>query len=114
MTSSYGAHAVISTAGTPTAYALAPKLLRNLGILVCVGLSSENLQISPFEIVVRGLRVIGSSVGTAREMDELLDLATKGTVMPIVQVFDFEVIDEVLKRLARSQITGRVVLRIPQ
>ena len=57
---------------------------------------------------------MGSSVGNATEMDELLGMALQGDVAPIVDVFEFESLDEVLRLLAKSQISGRAVLRIPQ
>ncbi len=55
LSSGYGAHALICTAASEAAYTQAPKLLRNLGVLVCVGLGTDfNLPISPFEMAVRG------------------------------------------------------------
>lgn len=60
-----------------------------------------------------GLRVIGSSVGTASELVEVLEMAVRGDVVPHVSVFDFEEINNVLEKLARFEIGGRVVLRIP-
>lgn len=133
---------MICTAGSAAAYQQALLLLRNLGTVICVGLIDENLSISPFEMVVRGecccsnlfqiellgqlhslgllfvyalgLRVIWSSVVTAEEMQELLDMALVGDVIPIVEVFEFESIDLVLQALCKSQIAGRMILRIPQ
>lgn len=113
LTSGYGAHALICTAGSFGAYQQGLSLLRNLGTLVCVGLVDKHLPISPLGVVIRGLRIIGSSVGTAAEMQEMLDMALAGDVIPTVEVFDFEAVDEVLQKLAKSQIAGRVVLEIP-
>ena len=113
-TSGYGAHALICTAGSFKAYQQGLGLLRNLGTLVCVGLTNEHLPISPLEMVIRGLKVKGSSVGTAAEMQELLQMASMGDVIPRVEIFGFEAVDDVLQKLAKSQIAGRVVLRIPQ
>ena len=114
LTCGYGAHALICTAGSFNAYQQGLSLLRNLGTFVCVGLVDKHLPISPLEVVIRGLRIIGSSVGTAAELQELLDMALAGDVIPTVEVFDFEAIDDVLQKLAKSQIAGRVVLKIPQ
>ena len=113
LTSGYGAHAVICTAGSFGAYQQGLSLLRNLGTLVCVGLVDKHLPVSPLEVVIRGLRIIGSSVGTATEMQEMLDMAVAEDVTPTVEVFDFETVDEVLQKLARSEIAGRAVLKIP-
>ncbi|KIV85747.1 hypothetical protein PV11_01409 [Exophiala sideris] len=116
LTNGFGVHACIVTAGSEAAYAESFKLVRNLGTLVCVGLPrlDFDLPISPFMMVVRGLHVVGSSVGTDKEMEELLDMAVKGDVVPQIAVFDFEEINNVMEKLARYEIGGRVVLKIPQ
>lgn len=58
--------------------------------------------------------MVGSSVGTAQELQELLDMAVQGDVVPQISVFEFSEINTILERLARFEIGGRVVLRIPQ
>jgi len=116
LTSGVGAHALICTAGSEAAYTQAPRLIRNFGVLVCVGLPRLNfhLPISPFEMVVRSLTVVGSAVGNVVEMNELLEMAVAGDVIPHVEVFEFGDIQDVLSRLAKSEIEGRAVIRIPQ
>jgi propanol-preferring alcohol dehydrogenase len=47
-------------------------------------------------------------------MNELLEMAVAGDVVPHVEVFEFTDIPDVLSRLAKSQIEGRAVIRIPQ
>lgn len=54
------------------------------------------------------------SVGTEDEMDELLALAERGGVTARVEVVDFEEIGDVMERLRHDEITGRVVVRLPQ
>lgn len=61
-----------------------------------------------------GLTVVGSSVGNAEEMQELLEMAVKGEVVPEISLFEFEEINNIMEKLARFEIGGRVVLRIPQ
>ena len=58
--------------------------------------------------------MVGSSVGTDKEMEELLEMAVKGDVAPQIAVFEFDEINNVMERLARYEIGGRVVLKIPQ
>jgi len=114
ITSGYGAHAVVCTAESSVAYDQAVRLTRNLGTLVCIGLSRSSLTVSPLEMVLRSLRIIGSAVGTQEEMDELLLLAVAGKVVAAIEVFEFEQMDEVVHKLAKGQIGGRAVVRIPQ
>jgi propanol-preferring alcohol dehydrogenase len=47
-------------------------------------------------------------------MDELLAMAVAGDVKAHVNVFELVQINDVLGRLERSNIDGRVVLRIPE
>jgi propanol-preferring alcohol dehydrogenase len=57
---------------------------------------------------------VGNSAGTAEEMDELLAMAVAGDVKAHIDVFGLDEINDVLDRLERSEIDGRVVLRIPE
>ena len=113
LTSGYGTHAVVCTASSLEGYRQALGLIRNRGTLVCIGLTEELLPISPFEMVIRGLRIVGSSVGTSDEMEELLQLALAGNVVASVEVLDFDMVNDALHKLEKSQISGRLVLRIP-
>ncbi|BEJ16959.1 hypothetical protein CspHIS471_0603600 [Cutaneotrichosporon sp. HIS471] len=111
-----GAHAAIVVPGEAAAFQAAPPLVRNGGVIVCVGLPPNDftLPIGASILSARALTVTGVSVGTEREMDELLDLAAQGGVTARVEVVDFEHIGEVMERLKNDQITGRVVVRLPQ
>lgn len=57
LTSGLGAHAVVCTASTEGAYSQSLRLLRRLGVLVCVGIPNVpfKLPITPYEMVVKGL-----------------------------------------------------------
>ncbi|OCT54124.1 Alcohol dehydrogenase [Cladophialophora carrionii] len=102
LTNGFGAHATIVTAGIDAAYEQAFKLIRNYGTL----LTCSDTRV--------GLTVVGSSVGTDAEMQELLQMAVKGEVVPQIAVYPFEEINAVMEKLVRFEIEGRVVLRIPQ
>ena len=62
----------------------------------------------------QGLTVVGTSVGTPDEMQELLNMALRGEVVPCVEVFDFDQINDVIDRLAIFKVKGRAVLKIPE
>jgi propanol-preferring alcohol dehydrogenase len=47
-------------------------------------------------------------------MDELMAMAVAGDVKAHIDIFQLDEINEVLDRLERSEIDGRVVLKIPQ
>ena len=114
LTNGIGAHAVICITGAPSAYDGGLDMLRNCGKLLCVGIppSSYRLKVNPFEMLVRGLRIIGSSVGNKSQMESLMDLTMKGKLKPEVQIMDFQDLGAVMKSLEHGSIAGRAVLRI--
>ena len=116
VTGGLGAHAIVCITGAPTAYDDSTPMLRNCGKLICVGIppSSYRLQVNPFEMLVRGLSIVGSTVGDKSQMPRLMELVLQGKVKPEVQLFDFDELPAVMRKLGANQIIGRAVLRIPQ
>ncbi|KAJ5758746.1 hypothetical protein N7520_005902 [Penicillium odoratum] len=116
LTSGLGVHAVICTANGEAAYQQSMQMLRPLGTLVCVGIPHTQflLPTSPFEMIVKGLTIVGNSAGTAAEMNELLAMAVNGDVKAHIEIFELKDIVDVLQRLESSEIKGRAVLRIPE
>ncbi|KAL6234600.1 hypothetical protein BDW75DRAFT_211761 [Aspergillus navahoensis] len=116
LTSGLGAHAVICTANGEAAYEQSMHLLRQLGVLVCVGIPNIpfRLPATPFDMIVKGLTIVGNSAGTAKEMEELMEMAVAGDVKAHIERFEFNQIDEIIQRLGRSEIEGRAVMRIPE
>ncbi|KAJ5805089.1 hypothetical protein N7474_010976 [Penicillium riverlandense] len=116
LTSGLGAHAVICTANSERVYEQSMKMLRPLGTLVCIGIPNTpfRLPATPFEMIIKGLTIVGNSAGTAKEMDELLEIAVAGDVKTHVEVFGLTEISDVLQRLERADVDGRAVLRIPE
>ncbi|GFF56603.1 putative alcohol dehydrogenase [Aspergillus lentulus] len=116
VTRGLGAHAVICTANSESAYVQSMQMLRRLGVLVCVGIPNKPFRLpsTPFDMIVKGLTIVGNSAGTAKEMEELLSMAVAGDVKAHIQCFDFSCINDVLQRLERAEIDGRAVLKIPE
>jgi alcohol dehydrogenase, propanol-preferring len=50
----------------------------------------DDIPISLFLTIIRGLKIVGSSVGTEKEMGELLEMAAGGEFKAIVKVFEFK------------------------
>jgi propanol-preferring alcohol dehydrogenase len=114
LTDGEGAHGIIVVPGSEAAYTLAPKLVRNRGVIVCVGLPKAgfNIPITPLECANRGLVIKGSSTGNEREMEELFQWAKEGKVLPIVETRGWEESGEVLHMLRRDEVKGRIVVKI--
>ncbi|KAL3486288.1 chaperonin 10-like protein [Aspergillus germanicus] len=111
-----GAHATIVVPGTKEAFAMAPLVVRNMGLIVCVGLppNDMDLPISATGCAARGISIMGSSVGTEDQMAELLQQAAAGHITPSIQTFDFSHTPDLINGLKDDAITGRAVVRIPQ
>ncbi|KAF5851660.1 hypothetical protein GGP41_000458 [Bipolaris sorokiniana] len=115
LTDGEGAHGVICVAGSEKAYIQAPDLCRNSGVFVCVGLPPDTFMfpMSPIHIANKGLTIRGSSTGSAKQMDELLQMAVEGKITPKVEVYDFADSPKILQELKRYEVTGRKVVRAP-
>ncbi|KAL2845279.1 chaperonin 10-like protein [Aspergillus pseudoustus] len=111
-----GAHATIVVPGTRQAFATAPHLVRNMGMIVCVGLppNEMDLPMSATSCAARGLSIIGSSVGTEDQMAELLQQAAEGLITPSIQTFEFSQTPALIDGLKDDTITGRAVVMIPR
>ncbi|KAE8408676.1 hypothetical protein BDV37DRAFT_295266 [Aspergillus pseudonomiae] len=116
VTGGEGAHATIVVPGTREAFEMAPQVVRNMGLIVGVGLPPNDMEwpISATVSAARGLSIVGSSVGTEEQMDELLQQAARGEITPAIEVFDFADTPRLVDGLRNDAISGRAVVRIPQ
>ncbi|KAF7557696.1 hypothetical protein G7Z17_g396 [Cylindrodendrum hubeiense] len=111
-----GAHAVLVVSGSKEAFRVAPKLVRNRGLIVTVGLPPNDfdLPIPASLCSARALTVTGVATGTEDQMNELLGHAASGKIKPAIEVLDFSEIPNIFNRLKKDNITGRIVVKIPK
>jgi propanol-preferring alcohol dehydrogenase len=79
----YGAHGVLVTAATKEGYATAPSFLRPGGTMVAVGLPKDPTVLAgapPLMLCLRKLNIVGSVVGTLKNMEEALNFTARGLV----------------------------------
>ena len=79
----YGAHGIIVTAATKAVYAAAPGYLRPNGTLVAIGLPKDATILAgapPLLMALKKLNVVGSIVGSLKDVDEALDFTARGIV----------------------------------
>ncbi|WZH49370.1 chaperonin 10-like protein [Fusarium acuminatum] len=112
---SEGVSAVLVVTGSQEAFVQAPSLVRNMGIIVNIGLPRNdfNIPLSATICSARSLTVTGVAVGTEEQMKELLQHALNGKIVPEVKVLEFGEVGNVIGDLQRQQVTGRVVVRLP-
>lgn len=87
--------------GAEAAYRLAPRLVRNMGMIVTAGLPRNefNLPIGPTAVSARGMTIVGACVGTEGQMEELLEMAMQGKVVSGVEVCNIEYTADMFERL---------------
>jgi alcohol dehydrogenase, propanol-preferring len=105
-----GVHGVLVTAVHPQAFGQAIGLARRGGTIVFVGLPPGDFPAPIFDIVLKGLTIRGSIVGTRQDMAEALDFYARGLIHPTVESAGLDDINEVFGRMERGQIDGRVVI----
>ncbi len=105
-----GAHGVLITAVSPPAFRQGVGMLRRGGTCVLVGLPPGEFPLPIFEVVLKRLTVRGSIVGTRKDLREALGFAAEGKVRCAVETAPLEAVNEILGRLRRGEVRGRIVL----
>ena len=80
--------------------------------MVLVGLPPEALPVPVFDLVLKGVSVLGSIVGTRKDLQETLELAARGLVRCNYMKARMEEINDVFDEMRAGRIDGRVVLDI--
>jgi len=128
-----GAHGVLVIAPTKEAYDMAPNFLRPGGTMVGVGLPADASVRSgppPIMLALRRLNVVGSVVGTLKEVEDCLDFTARGLVhvsvhffgsaevyvdpipQPILTKGKLEDLDHYCKLMSEGKLAGRAVLQV--
>lgn len=105
-----GAHGVLVTAVHPDAFGQAIGMARRGGTIVFNGLPPGDFPAPIFDIVLKGLTIRGSIVGTRRDMEEALEFYSRGLIHPTFSKRPLNEINEVLDEMDHGKIEGRVVL----
>jgi propanol-preferring alcohol dehydrogenase len=106
-----GAHGVLVTAVHPSAFGQAMHMSRRGGTIVFNGLPPGDFPASIFDIVLKGLTVRGSIVGTRQDMAEALDFYARGHIHPTVATRSLDEINAVFDEMRHGKIDGRVVIQ---
>lgn len=109
-TATGGVHGVLVTAVHPEAFGQAIGLARRGGTIVFVGLPPGDFPASIFDIVLKGLTIRGSIVGTRQDMVEAIDFFARGLIHPTVHTAALDDINTVFADMEQGRIDGRVVI----
>jgi propanol-preferring alcohol dehydrogenase len=105
-----GAHGVLVTAVSPKAFEQALGFVRRGGTVSLTGLPPGDFPLPIFDVVLNGITVRGSIVGTRLDLQESLEFAEAGKVKATVAKEKLENINHVFARMLRGEIEGRIVL----
>ncbi len=106
-----GAHAVLVTAVHPSAFGQAIGMARRGGTIVFNGLPPGDFPAPIFDIVLKGLTIRGSIVGTRQDLAEAIDFYDRGLIHPKVSTRNLEEINAVMEELEQGKVDGRVVVQ---
>ncbi|MFK3681633.1 alcohol dehydrogenase AdhP [Pseudomonas sp. NPDC088890] len=105
-----GAHAAVVTAVAKAAFNSAVDALRAGGRLVAVGLPPEAMSLDIPRLVLDGIEVVGSLVGTRQDLHEAFEFAAQGKVVPKVTLRPVEDINQIFDEMQEGKIKGRMVI----
>ena len=105
-----GARGVLVTAVSRKAFEQAIGMVGRGGTVALNGLPPGDFPLDIFGMVLNGITVRGSIVGTRLDLQESLDFARDGKVRATVSRARLEDINDVFDRMHKGQIEGRVVL----
>ncbi len=96
--------------GTTTAEAIAA--VAPEGRVVQVGMGKLEATISTKDMILKKVTLVGSNGGTKADIEEVYRLLSAGEVSPVLTEIGLQDIPDGLERLARGQVTGRLVAMI--
>ncbi|MFG1175135.1 alcohol dehydrogenase AdhP [Erwiniaceae bacterium CAU 1747] len=105
-----GAHAAVVTAVAKAAFNSAVDALRAGGRIVAVGLPPESMSLNIPRLVLDGIQVVGSLVGTRQDLAEAFQFAAEGKVLPKVTRRPLEDINAIFHEMESGSIGGRMVI----
>jgi propanol-preferring alcohol dehydrogenase len=105
-----GAHGVLITAPSLSAFKQGVGMTRKRGTCVLVGLPPGEFPVPLFNVVADCITIRGSFVGTRGDMAEALAFAAEGKVKADIELQPLSAINRIFDRLQHGDVPSRVVL----
>jgi propanol-preferring alcohol dehydrogenase len=86
--------------------------MRSKGTMALVGLPPGKISLPVFETVLKRITVRGSIVGTRQDLEESLQFAAEGKVVPHFSWDELENVNDIFRRMEEGKIDGRIVMRL--
>jgi alcohol dehydrogenase, propanol-preferring len=111
LTDNLGADAVLDFVNASSTVEIDMKFLRRRARLVLVGLFGGELKLGLVSMPTRAYRIIGSYTGTISDLIELVSLAKRGVIKPVIGGhFKLDQATEALTMLTKGKIIGRGII----
>lgn len=111
LTDDKGLDATVITAVAKTPFNQAVDVVKAGARVVAVGLPVEKMDLEIPRLVLDGIEVVGSLVGTRQDLKEAFQFAAEGKVVPKVQTRELEEINDIFEEMEQGTITGRMVIQ---
>jgi len=105
-----GAHGVLITAPSLPAFKQGVGMTRKRGTCVLVGLPPGEFPTPLFDVVANCISIVGSFVGTRKDMAECLEFAAEGKVKADIELQPLANINKIFERLQHGDVPSRVVI----
>ena len=105
-----GCHSAVVTAVSKVAFNQAIDSVRAAGKVVAVGLPSETMDVPIVKTVLDGIEIIGSLVGTRKDLAEAFQFGAEGLVTPVVTKRPITDAIDIFTELEEGKIQGRMVI----
>lgn len=109
-----GAHAAVVTAVAKAAFNSAVDAVRAGGRVVAVGLPSSSMDLNIPRLVLDGIQVVGSLVGTREDLKEAFQFGAEGKVVPVCHMRPMEDINDIFEEMEQGKIKGRMVIDLTE
>jgi propanol-preferring alcohol dehydrogenase len=107
-----GAHGVLVTAVSRSAFAQALRMVRRKGTVSLVGLPPGDFPTPIFDVVLKRITIRGSIVGNRTDLAEAITFAAEGKVRAHLHEARLDEVNGVLSELKAGKVDGRIVLRL--
>ncbi len=106
-----GVQAALVFTASAAAGPVALSTLQRRGAMILVGLTTDTFPVSMTEIVLKGIRIQGSYLGTRQDLERVFAIAAEGKVKPHVTAHAVNEGPALIAQLKRGELTGRAVVR---
>lgn len=101
---------ILDTVAAEHDYNIYISMLKARGKMVCVGIPTVPIQVSPLGIIFYGRSVVGSLIGGLPETQEMLDYCAENNITADVEMIAMKDINECYERLLKGDVHYRFVI----